>query len=418
MQVVKLKDISKQISSGLTPNRSNESFWLDGTINWLKTEQLGERYIYETTEKISEEAMKGTSIKLFPPGTLSIAMYGEGKTRGNVSLLKSEMTTNQACCNIVLDSSIANSEFVYYFLKTQYENLRGLSSGIRKNLNSNDIKEFKITLPDLSAQQKIASILSALDDKIELNNRINAELEQMAKTLYDYWFVQFDFPDQDGKPYKSSGGKMVFSEVLRREIPEGWDRVKLGDAINFEYGKPLKESNRSGKGFPVYGSNGIVGYHDQWLVEGPGIVIGRKGSAGEISWVSQSFYPIDTTYYVTSKIEYLSLHYLYYLLNSLSLKKVESSSAVPGLNRNVVYNFSVAIPNESVIGSFDNLVRPIYVRKYNIEKQNQELSALRDWLLPMLMNGQVKVAEKDEQIEQKFGMVAEERKIYNPAHQT
>ena len=168
--VVKLKNISKTIGSGITPLRSNPSFWENGTIYWLKTEQLGEHQIYETSEKISQYAIDETSIKIFPKNTLSIAMYGEGRTRGNVSILKAEMTTNQACCNIVIDNKKANYEYVYYFLKTQYINLRSLSSGVRKNLNSNDIKEFEIRLPnEMQTQQKIAKVLSNLDAKIEIN---------------------------------------------------------------------------------------------------------------------------------------------------------------------------------------------------------------------------------------------------------
>jgi type I restriction enzyme, S subunit len=206
----RLKDISLFIGSGITPRRDNTEYWENGTIPWLKTEQLGEKNIYDTNEKITQYALNETSIKTFPVNTLSMAMYGEGRTRGNVSILKTEMTTNQACCNIVIDSKKADYEFVYYYLKTQYEQLRKLSSGVRRNLNSNDIKEYEIRLPSkISEQQKITAVLSVLDAKIELNQRINAELESMAKTLYDYWFVQFDFPNEKGKQYKSAGGKMV-----------------------------------------------------------------------------------------------------------------------------------------------------------------------------------------------------------------
>ena len=181
--------------------------------------------------------MQEANVKIFPENTLSIAMYGEGKTRGNVSILKRPMATNQACCNIELDAEKVSSEYVYYFLKTQYENLRGLSSGIRKNLNTNDIKNFVVKLPEnLKTQQSIAAVLSALDKKIALNKQINARLEEMAKTLYDYWFVQFDFPDANGKPYKSSGGEMVFDETLKREIPKGWEVKKLKDAMQIVRG--------------------------------------------------------------------------------------------------------------------------------------------------------------------------------------
>tara|TARA_B110000003_G_scaffold167109_1_gene167126 strand:+ start:1482 stop:3104 length:1623 start_codon:yes stop_codon:yes gene_type:complete len=203
LKTTRIEDLALNVSSGITPLRSNPDFWNEGSIPWLKTEQLGQKDIYETNEHISEIAVSETSIKLNPKNTLSIAMYGEGKTRGNVSILREPMTTNQACCNIVLDEQFADVEYIYYGLKNNYYNLRNLSSGVRKNLNSGDIKGFSVALPEsLADQKKITKVLSTLDAKIELNNRINAELEAMAKLLYDYWFVQFDFPclPSDYKP--------------------------------------------------------------------------------------------------------------------------------------------------------------------------------------------------------------------------
>jgi len=213
----------------------------------------------------------------------------------------------------------------------------------------------------------------------------------MAKALYDYWFVQFDFPDKDGKPYKSNGGMMVWDEELKRKIPEGWRVNGLNEILELEYGKPLKECDRSGQGFPVVGSNGIVGYHSESFVKGPGIVIGRKGSAGEITWVDEDFFPIDTTYYIKDKMGSELLVFHYYLLKKLNLKKIESSSAVPGLNRNIVYSLKSETPPNLLLIKFNNTVNPIFSNIASIKKQNQLLIFLRDWLLPMLMNGQVTV---------------------------
>ena len=414
MQIVKLKDISKAISSGLTPSRSNESFWSNGTINWLKTDQLGDRYIYETNEKISEEALKRTSIKLFPAGTLSIAMYGEGRTRGNVSILKSEMTTNQACCNIVLDSSKAVSEFVYYFLKTQYGNLRSLSSGVRKNLNSGDIKEFKIKLFELPTQQNIASILSAFDDKIELNNRINAELEQMAKTLYDYWFVQFDFPDKDGKPYKSSGGQMVYNEVLKREIPEGWKVKKLGE-VSSELVRGISPKYTDDSGIPVINQrcirNNTIDFsfsrrHDtqvrpvRKLIELGDILVNSTGvgTLGRVALVKRLENPQTTVdshvTIVRADIDRINPVFLgISLLNKQPEIEMlgEGSTGQTELSRINLGKLKLLLPKPQMQNEFGLIVKPLFRKIAINERQNQELSALRDWLLPMLMNGQVKV---------------------------
>lgn len=169
---VLLSSISKSISSGLTPLRSNSQFWNNGTISWLKTGQLHDKYVYDTNEKISQIALEKTSLKINKKNTLSIAMYGEGQTRGNVSILKNDMTTNQACCNVYLDETKAYYEYIYYFLKTQYKNLRSLSSGVRKNLNTSHIKNYKIPLPTLEIQKDIVAKIAKIEEKISKSKAI------------------------------------------------------------------------------------------------------------------------------------------------------------------------------------------------------------------------------------------------------
>lgn len=165
-EMIKLENIALSITTGLTPLRSNSRFWNNGTIPWLKTEQLGAKYIYDTNEKISPIALEETSIKINPKNTLSIAMYGEGRTRGSVSILKEEMATNQACCNVYLDEEKANYEYVYYYLATQYENLRSLASGVRHNLNTSHIKNYMIPLPPIETQKQIISKIEVLESKM------------------------------------------------------------------------------------------------------------------------------------------------------------------------------------------------------------------------------------------------------------
>jgi restriction endonuclease S subunit len=300
--------------------------------------------------------------------------------------------------------------FLYYNLKQSRQ--RGTGSG-QPQITIPDISNRFISIPPFHEQQKIAAVLSALDDKIALNNRINAELEQMAKTLYDYWFVQFDFSDKNGKPYKSSGGKMVYNEVLKKEIPEGWRNGALEDILALEYGKPLKEKDRSGAGYPVLGSNGIVGYHNRYLVKGPGIVVGRKGSAGEVTWIDQDFYPIDTTYYIRDNLASNSIIYHFFLLQDVKLKQVESSSAVPGLNRNVVHRLSISLPPRELIEKFHQIITPFFEKKSVVKRQNQQLTTLRDWLLPMLMNGQVKVVDNHDITNETLSMAAESQVAYS-----
>jgi type I restriction enzyme S subunit len=269
-------------------------------------------------------------------------------------------------------------------------------------LYKRDLLRVPIPLPDRITLDHISGFYDAVAAKIELNKRINAELEGMAKLLYDYWFVQFDFPmtaaqaaslgkpQLAGKPYRSSGGKMIYNEVLKREIPEGWKGGTLENVLTLQYGKALKKDTQVPGDYPVYGSGGIYGSHNVPLVQGPGIIVGRKGSVGELYWSNISFYPTDTSYYVEPKAG-MDLNYAYFLLKRLPLKSMNSDSAVPGLSRIAAYQLPATLPDKPLIAEFGKIATPLRAAIANNEKQNQELTQLRDWLLPMLMNGQVTV---------------------------
>ena len=406
-----ISTVAKRVSSGLTPLRSNLEFWQNGTIQWLKTEQLGEKFIYSTTEKISETALRKTKIKVYPPNTLSIAMYGEGKTRGNVSIIKSEMATNQACCNVELDPDLVDYEYVYYFLKTQYNELRNLSSGVRKNLNSDDIKNFVIRLPEaLSEQKKIADVLAALDAKIECNARINAELEGMAKALYDYWFLQFDFPNKKGRPYKSSDGKMVFNLILNREIPAEWEIHKIGEVLEVVLGGTPSTLNAD------YWENGTI----NWLNSGemnafPVVLAASKITKKALDNSATKLMPsgsvaISITRYIRPTILAIDScanqsvvgvyesstfknSYLYpFFVNEVSrYMTIRTGAMQPHINKETIKETLIIKPPSQILSKYYEIVNPIYLKIINNAKENLELIQLRDWLLPLLMNGQVNV---------------------------
>lgn len=406
-----ISSIAKRVSSGLTPLRGNPEFWQDGTIPWLKTEQLGEKFIYSTTEKISEAALRKTSIKVYPPNTLSIAMYGEGKTRGNVSIIKNEMATNQACCNIELDPELADFEYIYYFLKTQYNELRNLSSGVRKNLNSDDIKRFAVRLPkELAEQKKIAAVLSALDAKIDCNNRINAEFEVMAKALYDYWFVQFDFPDAHGKPYKSSGGKLVYNATLKREIPEGWRQSTIGDTFTTHLGgTPSRE--RKDYWFPEEIDWLSSGENPGTFVVAPDERISKTGLANSpakllpkgtvvlsiVRHLRASILGIEaaTNQSVVGILETEEIKHCFiypYLIGEIPrLMALRTGAQQPHINKGVLDESPLVLPDEATLSAYKRLSEPMFLQMGSLYEQNQQLVQLRDWLLPLLMNGQVKV---------------------------
>ena len=414
MLVKSIKQISLSVTSGLTPLRSNKDYWSDGTVPWLKTEQLGTKYVLDTNEFISEKALAQTSLKINPVNTLSIAMYGEGKTRGSVSILKKPMATNQACCNIVLNPNEADVEYLYYYLVTQYENLRNQSSGVRKNLNSLDIKQFAVRLPSsVDRQRKIAFALTILDKKIELNSRINAELEAMAKMLYDYWFVQFDFPDANGQPYKTSGGKMVWNEHLKRDIPEGWESGIAKDLMVFNPSEKL----RSGSAARCFDMAAIPtsGFSTDKPKEGVfsggsrfrngDVVMARitpcleNGKTAIISRLFKDEVGYGSTEFIVARGRADAMTaFIANLLRSQSFRKfsIRNMTGTSGRKRveaSAVETFALPLPPLSLILKFEKKLNAILNMLNANVVQNDELSELRNWLLPMLMNGQVTVGE-------------------------
>ncbi|HGY5245510.1 restriction endonuclease subunit S [Aeromonas hydrophila] len=405
MQSKSLSDISKNISSGLTPLRSNAEFWDNGTIPWLKTEQLGEKYIYETNEHISNAALEKTSIKIVPENALSIAMYGEGKTRGNISILKKAMATNQACCNVVIDPNKADYEYVYYFLKTQYDELRNLSSGVRKNLNSNDIKTYPIRLPDnIDTQKSISRVLKAFDDKIELNNRINTELEAMAKTLYDYWFVQFDFPDANGKPYKTSGGKMVYNSTLKREIPKGWCDRTLSQIANITMGQSPEGSsyNDEGVGTVFYQGSTDFGWlfpctrqyttEPSRMAKKGDILLSVRAPVGDMNIANTDCCIGRGLAALNSKTGFDGfLFYVMKYFKQIFDRRNAEGTTFGSITKNDLYSLTLAYPTLDLLEKYDELVTNYNKMIFDRSLENRELIRLRDWLLPMLMNGQVTV---------------------------
>ena len=270
----------------------------------------------------------------------------------------------------------------------------------------------------LNEQQKIAKVLSDLDTKIELNNKINDNLELMAKTLYDYWFLQFDFPDANGKPYKTAWGKMVWNEELKREIPEGWEVGKLdsiGDIIggstpskaidsNFcnvegtPWITPKDLSNNKGKKFITRGELDVTerGLKDASLKIMPaGTVL--LSSRAPIGYLAIAREKVTTNQGFKSFVpnNIFSSEYIYFTIQNLipEIEANSSGSTFKEVSLSTLKTIKTILPTNSVLSSFYDMIKPIFKKQDCIELENQELASLRDWLLPMLMNGQVTVKD-------------------------
>lgn len=296
-----------------------------------------------------------------------------------------------------LDNKKLNPKYLRYFtISNEYKQwVKNLSVGsTRGNINAQTFADCPIILPDRNQQDNLVKVLSTFDDKIELNNGINAELEAMAKTLYDYWFVQFDFPDENGKPYKSSGGKMTYSEVLKREIPEGWEVKKLEEFIQIKKGSLITEKTANTNGEIKVISAGIdFSYrHDQSNFPENTVTISASGAnAGFVNFWREPIFACDCTT-VRSEILEETLYALAFLkLHQEHIYSQAKGSAQPHVYPKDIGVLNIIIPPNTLLSNYGNIVIPANKKIAINEKQNQQLAELRDWLLPMMMNGQVRV---------------------------
>jgi type I restriction enzyme S subunit len=284
------------------------------------------------------------------------------------------------------------------------------------------LNKYPVRVPtDIDDQEKLVASLVAIDKKIELNNRINAELEAMAKTLYDYWFVQFDFPDDSpqgqGNPYKTSGGKMVYNPTLKREIPEGWKSLPISKHLDCNKKKLGKKHSLKTLNYldTANLTNNIVGSIQKLDVDVDNIpsranmLVSKNDILYSTVRPNQLHYgivkdPIEnmiasTGFAVLTHKANSELNVVFYLhitspQNTSRLIKISESSksSYPSISPDDILNLTIALPSESkILTRFSDLLNPLFEKVSEIQKENKELEKLRDWLLPMLMNGQVTV---------------------------
>jgi type I restriction enzyme S subunit len=256
-----------------------------------------------------------------------------------------------------------------------------LVGSAQQHFNIGSARALRIRLPGRDEQDRIAAILCALTDLIE-NNRQRIELlEQMAQAIYREWFVEFRYPGYEDISLVDSG----FGP-----IPQGWGAGQLRDVVELVYGKALKADDRRAGSVAVYGSGGVVGWHDTALVPGPGIIVGRKGTVGSVYWSDGPFFPIDTTYYVKST---LPLAFIYFALRDLEF--VDSHAAVPGLSRDQAYGLPFLVPSAEVCNRFDKIISPIFDLRRTLRIATENFQSTRDLLLPRLISGEIDVSKLD-----------------------
>ena len=238
------------------------------------------------------------------------------------------------------------------------------------------------------SEESIGTFFLNLDRKIHLNERINQNLEAMAKQLYDYWFVQFDFPNEEGKPYKSSGGKMIWNEKLKREIPNGWNNCTLQEFLTIKNGRDHKHLATGSH--PVYGSGGEMRRVNEYLFSGESVLMPRKGTLNNIMYVNESFWTVDTMFYSEMKIVH-SAKYVFFAIKDIDFTKWNSGTGLPSMTASTLYNISMIKPSDDLLKRFNDVLIPVFYKIKQTKDECEKLIRQRDELLPLLMNGQVSV---------------------------
>lgn len=324
-----------------------------------------------------------------------------------------------------------------YLMKSKQRVIESFAEGStgQTELNRNSVKELQVEIINaLATQKRIGEFLIDIDEKMEINTQTNQTLEQTAQALFKSWFVDFD-PVKAKIETLAQGGSAadaelaamrfisaktvdelnslkasnpeVFNKLAQTaalfptamqdselgEIPEGWEAKQLKDILELAYGKALKKTNRVDGDVPVYGSGGLTGYHNQSLVEGPGIIVGRKGTVGSVYWEPKAFYPIDTVFYVKPKAGY-SLKYCHLVLQNLGLKDMNTDAAVPGLNRDNAYRLDVITPTKDVMSLFKEIMQSLQSKVDANNAQSANFESLRDTLLPKLLSGEIDLASE------------------------
>lgn len=393
---VRLGDVCSRVCSGGTPKSTNLSYY-GGEIPWLNTKEIDFNRIYSTEKTITESGLSNSSAKWIVPNTVTVAMYGA--TAGKSCIVKVPMTTNQACCNLTINEEVADYEFIYYTLKNDYTTLASLANGgAQQNLNAQIIKDYVLQMPSLADQRRIASILSSLDRKIELNNKINADLEEMAQAIFKNWFVDFE-------PFKD--GKFVDSELGM--IPEGWKVGTLGDITNNKSAK-VKERNDVKVLSPV--TSGELVLSEEYFTKqvfSSSIAkykIVNKGdfaynparvNIGSLGRNEFDFYGCVSPVYVVFSVLEGYENYFDLFRKTDFFKDSVASLAIGGVRQSLSYDdlslIETIIPSKNIVEKFNNLYNQMKKTIKANKLENSRLSLLRDTLLPRLISGEIEVPE-------------------------
>ena len=385
---IEISGVDKKTIEGETPVRLCN--FVDVYYNWAITKDKAKRFMIASA--------KQSEINRFSINKGMVAITKDSETKYDIGVATyiadnfDNVVLGYHCALITPNPTIVDGKYLNAFMHTQYiqkyfEN-NASGSGQRYTLSNDTISNIPVLLPSMEEQHTIGKLLADLDRKIELNRQINDNLEAMAKQLYNYWFVQFDFPNEEGKPYKSSGGAMVWNDKLKREIPQGWDFCFLEDLLTIRNGRDHK--HLADGIYPVYGSGGEMRKASEYLYDGESVLMPRKGSLNNIMYVNESFWTVDTMFYSEMKLSNCA-KYIYYTIKDIDFTRWDSGTGVPSMTSSTLYSIKLVKPQNETLKNFDEMISPLFEHMKQISEQNVVFTKQRDELLPLLMNGQATV---------------------------
>lgn len=378
---VKLGEICERITSGGTPKANVSSYYYPPIIPWLKTKEVNYCRITETENFISEEGLNNSSAKLIAPNSVIVAMYGQGDTAGRVAINKIPLTTNQACCNLTIDESKADYEFIYYQLCTLYNKMVSLKAGAAQpNLNAQIIKNLEVLLPSLPTQHRIATILSRYDSLIENYQKQIKLLEEAAQRLYKEWFIDLHFPDHENT-------KIIDG------VPEGWTPSKLGQLAEFKRGKTITKKDAIEGVIPVVAGGLEPAYYCNRsnTAERVITVSGSGANAGFTRMYFERVWASDCSFVDASTTPFLHFVYCYLNDNKTTIDNMQRGAAQPHVYAKDINSLELCIPIESVLKSFEKNASKYFDTISSLQSQIRLLTEARDRLLPKLMSGEITV---------------------------
>lgn len=407
-KITNIGSLCNRVCSGGTPKSTNNAYY-NGNIPWLNTKEVNFNRIYDTEKKITQLGLENSSAKWISENSVIVAMYGA--TAGKVAITKIPITTNQACCNLSINTEIADYNFVYYFLCSKFYELSSLANGgAQQNLNAQIIKDFPIKIPvNLSDQRKIAGILSALDSKIENNNKINANLEAQAQALFKSWFVDFT-------PFKDQ--PFVDSEL--GPIPQGWKVEKINDLDLYitdfvsngsfaslkqnvtlysdkNYAFFIRNTDLKEGRFRAYVDKSSYFFLKKSVLYGGEIIISNVGDVGSVNLCPKLNKPMTLgNNIIMLKSEDEATHNFLYILFKWSygkslIKSITGGSAQPKFNKGDFKSLKIIMPPGKKLSDFNLIASSLLKQIEEFKEENQRLAALRDTLLPKLMSGEIKL---------------------------